>query len=359
MTQRKATISDIATAAGVSKTTVSRYINGREDLLSDSARMRVKKAIEQASYVPSAAARNLKEKKLRQVGIVLADIATPFSTALVSGAGAILRQAGYGVVACDAANSLEAEAAAIDGLLQDQVDGLIVNTVAAENPLLARIARGRTAVVLCDRYVNDCPADVVANEYCDSTLELMAHLREQGFGRVVLVTEPFENNSPRYIRMDAFLDADRRLFGAKDPESDVRVLDLADARAAHRLFARICAEAEKGTSPTAVFATNTATLIAAHRSLTQAGSGPGRHVGLCGPDEWEWARQMGWDWAGEFAGGITTLESYPAKMGEKAARLLLRRIASPKAKPHEEIVPVRLRARASTLRASWPQASPA
>ncbi len=356
MSNRKATISDIATAAGVSKTTVSRYINGHEDLLSDSARTRIKKAIEQANYVPSAAARNLRKKKLRQVGIVLADVATPFSTALVAGAGAVLRRAGYVVVVCDSANSLETEAGAVDGLLQDQVDGLIVNTVSADNPSLSRIVRGGVPVVLCDRYVNDCAADVVANEYCDSTLELMAHLQEQGFTRVVLVTEPYEGNSPRYIRMDAFLDANRRLFGAKNPESDVRVLDPTDSRAGNRLFARLCAEAKKSESPMAVVTTNTATLIAAHRSLAHAGAPARLPIGLCGPDEWEWARQMGWDWAGEFAAGITTLESYPHKMGEKAAKLLIKRIESPKAKPREEILPVRLRVRASTLRDMYPAA---
>ncbi len=354
MTQRKATISDIATAAGVSKTTVSRYINGREDLLSDSARTRIKKAIEQADYVPSAAARNLKERKLLQVGIVLADIATPFSTSLVIGAGEELRRAGYAVVVCDAANSLEAEHAAIDALLQDQVSGLIVNTVSADNPALVRIARSTAPVVLCDRYVNDCSADIVVNEYCDSTLELMGHLREQGFGRAVFVTEPFENNSPRYIRMDAFLDADRRLFGALRPEADVCVIEPADTRSVSRAFARICAAAEESDAPTAVFATNTAALVASHRALRKLGPQAGRAVRLCGPDEWGWARRMGWDWAEEFAGGITTLEYQPKKMGEKAARLLLRRIGNPGARPREEVVRARLCARASTLRLEGP-----
>lgn len=353
MPQRKVTISDIATAAGVSKTTVSRYINGREDLLSDSARTRIRKAIDQAGYVPNAAARNLKERKLLQVGIVLADIATPFSTSLVIGAGEELRRAGYAVVACDAANSLEAEHAAIDALLQDQVSGLIVNTVSAENPELVCIARS-TPVVLCDRYVNDCSADIVVNEYCDSTLELMGHLREQGFGRVVFVTEPFENNSPRYIRMDAFLDADRQLFGAQQPEADVCVIDPADTRSVRRAFARVCADAEKADAPTAVFATNTAALVAAHRALSELGPQSGRAVRLCGPDEWSWARHMSWDWAEEFAGGITTLEYQPRKMGEKAARLLLRRIENPGARPREEIVRARLRPRASTLRREGP-----
>lgn len=55
----KVTISDIAAAAGVSKATVSRFINGKLDLISAPTRARIKKAISTTGYQPSTAARQL------------------------------------------------------------------------------------------------------------------------------------------------------------------------------------------------------------------------------------------------------------------------------------------------------------
>lgn len=350
MQQRhKVTITDIATAAGVSKTTVSRYINGRADLLSESARTRIKKAIEQSDYIPSAAARNLKEHTTRQIGIVLADITTPFSASLVAGAGETLRQAGYTALSCDAANSPQTEESVTELLLQAQVDGLIVNTVSADNPKLVRLARAGIPVVLCDRYVNDCPADIVVNEHCDSTLELMSHLHGQGFTQVAFLTEPYENNSPRYIRMDAFLDADRRLFGASNPESDIHIVDISDPRSTQKAVASLYSRARSAGTPIAVFASSMPVLIDAHRAIGQLGESAKHLLALCGPDEWGWAQHLGWDWASELSGGVTTLRCDPRSMGREAARLLLRRLADPQAKLRETVIPMELQARASTL----------
>ena len=55
----KVTISDIAATAGVSKATVSRFINGKMNLISAPTRARIKKAIATTGYQPSAAARQL------------------------------------------------------------------------------------------------------------------------------------------------------------------------------------------------------------------------------------------------------------------------------------------------------------
>lgn len=72
------TINDIARLAGVSKTTVSRYINGKADLISAPTCARIKRAIERTGYRPSATAQNLSVgNKLPTVGIVVQDLSEP------------------------------------------------------------------------------------------------------------------------------------------------------------------------------------------------------------------------------------------------------------------------------------------
>ena len=60
--ESKVTINDIAKAVGVSKTTVSRYINGHSDMMSERTRERIRAVIEMTNYQPSDIARNLKRK---------------------------------------------------------------------------------------------------------------------------------------------------------------------------------------------------------------------------------------------------------------------------------------------------------
>ena len=91
----KPTISDIAAAAGVSKTTVSRYINGQEQLMSEKTRNRLKTVIELLDYHPSDIARSLKNKKTNMIGVVVSDISSPFSSAVIIGIGEVLEQNNY------------------------------------------------------------------------------------------------------------------------------------------------------------------------------------------------------------------------------------------------------------------------
>lgn len=70
MPKRHVTIDDIASAAGVSKTTVSRFINGQEHLLSKPTAMRIRKAIKITGYRPSAAARSLSRGTSDSIGIL-------------------------------------------------------------------------------------------------------------------------------------------------------------------------------------------------------------------------------------------------------------------------------------------------
>lgn len=95
MAKTKVTISDIATTAGVSKTTVSRYINGQMELLSKPTAMRIRKAIELTGYSPSATARALSRGSMPEfAGLVVENLAAPGVADLVHHIAAQLREQG-------------------------------------------------------------------------------------------------------------------------------------------------------------------------------------------------------------------------------------------------------------------------
>ncbi len=72
-----ATIKQVAQEAGVSKSTVSRYIS-QKGYVGDEARQKIKSAIEKLHYNPNVLAQSLKTKKNQLVGLLLPDISNPF-----------------------------------------------------------------------------------------------------------------------------------------------------------------------------------------------------------------------------------------------------------------------------------------
>src|SRR3954471_23398960 len=84
--KRGPTISDVAERAGVSKATVSRYLSGRSDIMADATRKSIEAAIAAFNYRPSQIARSLKGGRTRLIGMVVADVANPYSVAVLRGA---------------------------------------------------------------------------------------------------------------------------------------------------------------------------------------------------------------------------------------------------------------------------------
>jgi LacI family kdg operon repressor len=107
--RKKMTISDIARAAGVSKTTVSRYLNEKFDMMGPGTRERIKHVIALSNYRPSTIAQSLKSKRTMQIGVIIADISSPFSTALLQGVGEVLDRRGYIPLIVNSGNDIRKE----------------------------------------------------------------------------------------------------------------------------------------------------------------------------------------------------------------------------------------------------------
>ena len=176
--ESKTTIDDIARAVGVSKTTISRYINGHGEMMSEKTRDRVRAAIELTNYQPSDIARNLKRKKTNLIGVLISDMSTPFSSALIIAIGDYLAERGYVPIFANCDDSLQKEEELIDMLISKGVAGLLVNTTSSQNNHLIGVASRGLPVVLCDRYISNYRFNIVTIEQEKPFHDLVAHLKE-------------------------------------------------------------------------------------------------------------------------------------------------------------------------------------
>lgn len=127
MKPRKApTILDIARAAGVSKSAVSRALQGQGEV-SPETRAKIERAAGELGYVANAMARGLRSQT-KTIGVVLRDLTRPFYAWLQSGMQQAAESRGYQVVTMTSAGELEVEDAlrSLRSLISLQVDGLVM-----------------------------------------------------------------------------------------------------------------------------------------------------------------------------------------------------------------------------------------
>lgn len=120
------TINDIAHAAGVSKTTVSRYLNGHFERMSEQTRQKIAQIIEETGYQANSQAQALSHRQSHLIGMVVADIENIFSSLLFKGADQVLAAADYSIMLMNANNSATLERRQLERLIKLRVDGVIL-----------------------------------------------------------------------------------------------------------------------------------------------------------------------------------------------------------------------------------------
>lgn len=116
-------INEIARLAGVSRATVSRYIN--DGYVSQEKRQAIKKVIDATGYIPSAQAQMLRTNKTMQVGIILPEIRSDFACEMGDGITSVLAEKGYYLLLGNSKNSTSRELEYLNIFRNNRVDGII------------------------------------------------------------------------------------------------------------------------------------------------------------------------------------------------------------------------------------------
>src|SRR4030066_629233 len=119
--KQKVTIKDIARMANVSHTTVSRALNNKTRIRSETKK-KVLSIAKELNYRPNFIARSLVMKRTKTLGLVITTIANPFYTELAQGIEATARRLGYNIILCSTQSDLSIEKKYIDMLESKGVD---------------------------------------------------------------------------------------------------------------------------------------------------------------------------------------------------------------------------------------------
>jgi LacI family transcriptional regulator, galactose operon repressor len=190
MKRRKAiTIRDVATAAKLSPTAVSRYLN-RDMILPSESAARINEAVRVLDYHPDRLARNLSTGSSRLIGLVIPEISNPFFADLASAVEDVASKADYGVLLCNTHNDPNRELRCLGLLRTRQLDGIVYLTSHANNPeLLAMLARNER-VVLIDEDVVGISAPRVFCENRAGGYSATKHLLEHGHIKIAFIGGP-------------------------------------------------------------------------------------------------------------------------------------------------------------------------
>ncbi|MDF2143244.1 LacI family DNA-binding transcriptional regulator [Paenirhodobacter sp. CAU 1674] len=174
-------IKDVARAAGVSTSTVSRAL-GQGPVSADVLR-RVESAVAATGYRPNLAARQLRSQRSRTIGLIIADIRNPFFTQVSRAVEDVAYAAGMRVLLCNTDEDPEREAMYLELMAEERVSGLIVTpTLHLTAAALQRVDR---PVVLIDRTVKGGDFDSIVLDNTRAAAQLVDHLVACGRRRIV------------------------------------------------------------------------------------------------------------------------------------------------------------------------------
>lgn len=159
---RRATLSDVATRAGVSRTTASYVLNGRTEEMRIAAdtEQRVLDVIAELSYRPNLHARSLRTKKTSTIGVITDYIASGiYSSPMLSGANFAARAADHLLVIGESEGDQTSRDLLIEEMLDRQVDGIIYATrTALRLELPTRLRNARVVLLNCYQPGLDVPS---------------------------------------------------------------------------------------------------------------------------------------------------------------------------------------------------------
>jgi LacI family transcriptional regulator len=315
------TLVDVAREADVSLKTASRVLNGAPGLAPATAKQ-VRAVMSRLGYRPNEMARGLKGRRSAVIGMVVPNLADPFSASAVQAVQEVARKNGHVVMLTSSGGDEMLEREELETLVRRQVDGLIIAPADGRNNTVESFIAANIPVVSFDRPISNCGIDRITVTNRDAVREATEHLLSHGYRRILAVG-PRPHLYTGAERVAGYVSTMKRAHRKKETYLVDRETDLTP-------------EIIKGLLMSgpgkldAILTLNGITTMLVLRVLRQLGKSIGSDIALISFDDFELAEIL--------KPSLTVVRQPAAELGRRAAELLFTRMHGNNALPHQEIV---------------------
>jgi LacI family transcriptional regulator len=308
---RRATIRDVADAAGVSIATVSNVVNGTRYVTPETYG-RVIQAVERLQYRASNVARGLRGGQTSLLGLVVPDIRNPFFAEVARAIEECVFGDGYNVILCNTEGDAGKERTYFEVLRASSVDGVIFIPADSSGPFAKWLIAQHVPVVIVDRDLGDDRIDTVLVDNEEGGYQATKHLLRLGHERIACLGGPASIRSSQERRLgyeralrEAGIQPDQRL----EPSGNFQ------ASGGDKETVSLLAE---GVPFTAIFACNDLEACGALMAIRRAGLAVPRDISIVGFDDVPFSALL--------HPALTTVAQPSNEIGRVASRLLLMQI---------------------------------
>jgi LacI family transcriptional regulator len=246
--KRTVTIHDVAKEAGVSVSTVSRVLNGKDDVALETIE-KVHGVVRDLRYTSSLAARGMRSIRTNVIGLIIPDVGTPYCIEVMRGVNRAIAQSNYDLIVYTTGAILKYGTADQERRYVTLLNGNVTDGVVVVTPAATDFSTDAPIVAIDPNNESpDCPAIIATNRA--GALEALKYLTGLGHRRIGHITG----------RLD-LVSASRRLQGYKDglsacglpvDEQLIQIGDFSTETAIRCTQALLSLE----NPPTAIFASN-------------------------------------------------------------------------------------------------------
>ena len=310
------TIEDVALAAGVSKTLVSRYLNDKPGV-GVANKERIAAAIKQLGYRRNEIARSLVQQKTGAIGVILDTLCAVYFFDLIDGLGAGGIETGYDIIFCDCRKDADVKRKYLDYFSHGRADGLIIyGSRFSDNQIFTDFSNVSFPFVFIENDIPNINADKVLLDNRGAFSQLVNRLYGKGYRDIRLVGWKF-NTFAFQERLEGFM------AGMKECGLNIDDSVICHVNSVEETKAVAGDWIDKKTLPEAIVFSNDQLAFAAMEVFLDKGVNVPGDVAVASFDNGLYLKRD------RIMPAITTMEQPLFEMGKSAIHILAERISNP------------------------------
>ncbi len=183
----KLTINEIAERAGVSKTTVSFFLNGKTHKMSEETQHRIQQIIDETGYEPSAAARAMKSKSTGLIGVILGDISEPYCAKALKGMSDAASEQEFQLIPASSGMSFKLEQEYVERMLRIGVEGFIIQSTYRFGMLAKELEKKRKPIIYLGAKPYDYTGRYVKENNYECVYKVISDCIKKGYETFIII----------------------------------------------------------------------------------------------------------------------------------------------------------------------------